>query len=385
MDFKLPHHLVMVQKTVRRFVDEELIPLEAECAEVDPLPEDIEKRLNEKVKKLGLWAMYVPKELGGAGLGLLAFVVMKEQVSRAIVGDIRDSRGFGGNPWPIMLAVNEEQKERYLLPLIRGEKGFFFALTEPNTGSDPASMLTTATRRGDDWVLNGSKIWITNVVRADFGAVFAITDKEKRARGGMTCFLVERDTPGFEVVRYVDTMGAARPAELVFRDCVLSPSQVVGEVGQGFYLAQRNLSITRTQQIPLCVGTAQRAFEMTIEYAKQRVTFGQPLSRRQAVQWMLVDSAIEINAARLMMYHLAWRIDQGEDPRLEVPTAKTFANEMGTRVLDRCIQIHGAAGISKDLPLERMYRDIRSLRITEGGTEVQRWVLARNLLRAAAS
>lgn len=384
MDFKLPRHLVMVQKTVRRFVDEELIPLEKEGVEYDPLPEEIENRLNEKVKTLGLWASLVPKSLGGAGLGVLGLVVIREQVSRAIVGDIRDSRGFGGNPWSIMFEVNEEQKERYLMPVVKGETQHFFALSEPSTGSDPASMLTTATKRGDNWVLNGSKIWITALQRSKFGVVFAMNDKEKRARGGITSFLVDMGTPGFEVVRHIDTMGAARPAELVFRDCVLPPSQVLGEVGQGFYLAQKALSVNRTQQIPLCLGQAQRALEMTIDYAKQRVTFGQPLSRRQAVQWMLVDSAIETQAVRLMMYQLAWRLDQGDDPRNEVPIAKTFANEMGTRVLDRCIQIHGAAGISKDLPLERMYRDIRSLRITEGGTEVQRWVLARNLLRMAS-
>lgn len=382
MDFTLPRYLQMVQKTVRRFVNEELIPYEGEeWAESEPLPEEVERRLRQKAKALGLYACAVPKELGGAGLGVLGWVVVREEVAKCVIGDIRHDRGFGGNPWPILYECNEEQKERYLLPVVRGDMQSFFAMTEPNTGNDPSSMLTNAVRDGDDWVINGTKMFIGQVERADFGVVFAITDRQKRIRGGMTAFIVEQGTPGFRVVRPIPTMGAAVPCELAFVNCRLPSRQVLGEVGMAFYAAQKNLSITRIMHAPMCFGVSQRALDMTIEYAKQRVTFGQPLAKRQAVQWMLVDSYAEIQACRLMTYQAAWKMDHGEDPRYEAPLIKTFGDELASRVLDKCIQIHGAAGVSKDLPLERMYRDVRSLRITEAGTEVQRWVIARNLLK----
>ncbi|MCL5959936.1 MAG: acyl-CoA dehydrogenase family protein [Chloroflexi bacterium] len=381
MDFALPRHHQLIQRTVRRFVNEELIPYEREkWAESEPLPAAEDKRLRDKVKALGLYACAVPKIYGGAGLGILGWVIVREEISKCAVGDIRNERGFGGNPWPILYECNDEQKKRYLLPIVRGEKLSFFGMTEPNAGNDASSILTTAVRDGDDWVINGTKMFIGGVQRTDFGIIFAMTDKQKGIRGGLTAFVVERDTPGFQVVREIPTMGAAVPSELSLVNCRVPSSQVIGEVGQAFISAQKNLSITRIMHAPMCLGASQRGLDMTIEYAKQRVTFGQPIAKRQAVQWMLADSYAEIQACRLMAYQAAWKIDQGEDPRYEAPLIKTFGDELASRVLDKCIQIHGAAGVSRDLPLERLYRDARSLRITEAGSEVQRWVIARNLL-----
>lgn len=380
MDFELPEEMKLLQSTVRRFVDSELIPLEKEVDDPEQIPPDVRAHLEAKVKEIGFWAAAVPAELGGGGIGVLGHVLLREQVCRSILGDARDDRGFGGSPWPILYFCNPEQRRRFLDPVIRGEKRHFFAMTEPGAGNDANAIATTAVLDGNEWVLNGTKTFITGVDLGDFGVVFAKIDPSRRAREGLSAFLVEKDRPGFMITRRMRTLGAAVVFELRLENCRVPKENLLGEVGEAMSMATKNLTITRLMQAPISLGLAQRAFDMMVEYAKSRSTFGKFLIDRGAVQAMLVDSAAELRTARLMTYTVAWRLDHGEDARHDATIAKIYAAEAGWRILDRAIQIHGGAGLTRDLPLERMYRDQRGFRITEGSTEVMRWVLARELL-----
>jgi acyl-CoA dehydrogenase len=381
MDFELPEEIKMVRETVRRFVDKELMPLEKSLPDLMDIPPDVRTQLEAKVKEMGFWAAAVPTEFGGGGIGALGNMVMREQVSRCLLSDTRDDRGFGGSPWPILYNANPDQREKYLDPIIKGAKRHFFAMTEPGAGNDANGLATTAVLDGDEWVINGSKIFISHVDLADFGVVLAKTDPSKRARGGLSAFIVDKGTPGFNIVRTLYTMGAARVFELHFDNCRIPKENLLGEIGKGFDIAGKNLTKTRLKQAASSLGLAQRALDMCIDYAQQRETFGKKLIDRGAVQMMLVESAAELRACRLMAYATSWRLDQGEDPVLEVSATKVYAGEIGSRILDRAIQMHGGSGFTRDLPFERMYRDQRGYRITEGGTEVQRWVIARGLIK----
>lgn len=382
MEFTIPEELKMLQATVRRFVEEEFIPLEKLLPPFsNQLPDGHKERLRAKLQQIGIWALNAPVEYGGGGISTLGMCLVNEELNHSTIGSVGVAI-YGGDPPVIVYEGNDAQKEKYLIPIIRGEMEACFAQTEPNAGSDPASMETSAVKDGDNWILNGSKIFISHAEQSDYALVFAVTDKQKRNRGGITCFIVETKTPGFKVTRLIDTMGGFRPAEIVLQDCVVPDENRLGPVGRGFQLAQSWLAAGRLiQHPPACVGASDRSLKMAINYSKQRVTFGQPLSERQAVQWMLADSAVEIHAARMMTYQGAWKADQGEDIRVEAAICKLYATEMACRVIDRAIQIHGGVGYSRELPLERFYRDFRRSRITEGASEVQRFIIARDLLR----
>ena len=382
MDFNLPEELQVLKQTVRRFVDSELIPLEREYRHdgEGPMPEHLLKPLQEKAKSLGLWLLDVPAEYGGAGLGLLARCVIHEEVWRSAVLPFRGQELFGPEVRPVLFHCNAEQKERFLMPVLRGEMRVCFAQTEPDAGSDPASMQTRALRDGDDFVINGTKRFITGAGRADYAQVMAVTDPEKRARGGVTCFLVDLKSPGVLLERQWPTMMGDAPWQIVFDNVRVPAANVIGAVGGGFSLAQQWIQEGRIKghgARPL--GIAERALEMMIDYSRHRVTFGRPLAERQAVQFMIADSATELHAARLMVYECAWRHDRGEDVRNLSYMVKITCTEMASRVVDRSIQVHGGVGLTKDLPLEWWYRQIRSTRITEGATEVLRWRLAQNI------
>ncbi len=379
MDFTLPEELEDLRGVMRGFVTRELVPLEplVQREWEWEIPADVQHRLDVTARQLGLASLSVPPELGGAGLGFLGLVVVKEELGRTIVPWI-----IPGEPSVSLYACTEEQRERYLQPIIRGEKVMAFAQTEPEAGSDPAGMKTVAVRDGDEWVINGQKRFITAAHRADFLQVVAVTDKEKRQHGGITCFLVDTDTPGFEVVRRDRIMGREAPCELRFDDCRVPANSVLGEVGGGFALAQKWLAAhDRLDQGPYAVGRAERALELATEYAKNRVTFGEPLANRQAIQTMLADSYLEIHQCRLMVYHAASKADRHEDIRVAASMIRLFATEMQSRVVDRAIQIHGGVGLSEDLPLAALYQYIRSLRITGGASEIQRYIIARHVLR----
>ena len=384
MDFSLPEELILLQQTVRKFVQGELIPIEMQSLDGTDLKPEIRARLEEKTKKMGLWMLDVPQEHGGAGLDFLAQVIVWEEMSKTVVLPSRGQGILGPEVRPILFQCTEKQKEKYLYPVLRNEKRMCFAQTEPDAGSDPGSMKTRAVRQGDVYVLDGVKRFISNADKCQFAQVLAVTDPAKGAHGGISCFLVDLDTPGCRITAKYKTMMGEEPCEIVFEDCKVPAENLVGKEGEGFKLGQRWLGIGRIKHGARALGVADRCIEMAAKYAKQRVTFGKPLAERQAIQWMLADSYMELHAARLMTYHAAWKYDQGEDIRNEAYMVKLYADEMAYRVVDKAIQIHGAIGLTCDLPLERWFRDQRSRLITEGASEIMRMMIARHVFRQYA-
>jgi acyl-CoA dehydrogenase len=280
----------------------------------------------------------------------------------------------------LMATVNDEQRKLYLEPYARGEKVSAIGISEPGAGGDPAGMKTHAEREGDQWVINGRKIWVSRVAEADFTILMAVTDKAKGVRGGMSAFLIDKDTPGFNVVRRIPMIGGLYTYEIVLEDCRVPASKLLGKEGHGFAPMQLRLSTRRIQIASWCVGLSQRALDMICEYAPQRSTFGAPLSERQAIQWWVADAATRIHACRLMTYDAAWKIDQGREARTEASMIKVFGTEMATDIIDQAMQTYGAMGMTKELPLQLMASTVRAMRIYEGPSEVHRWVIARNLL-----
>jgi len=383
MDFQLPEELAILKQTVRRFVDKEMIPLEGKSLEGGKIKPEIKAALDAKAQALGLWLIDVPQEFGGQGLGLLARSVVWEELGRTVALPTRGVSITGPDVRPILYALSDDMKEKYLYPVIRGEKRCCFAQTEPDAGSDPGSMRTTAVRDGDSYLINGVKRFITGADEADFAQVMAATDREKGSRGGISCFLVDMDTPGIRLTTQYRTFTEEAPWEIVFEDVVVPANHLVGEEGGGFRLAQQWLGVGRVKQAARALGVTERCLEMGAAYAKQRITFGQPLADRQAIQWMLADAAIAVHGARLMVYQAASRMDEGGDARLEAYMTKLYCTEMAWRAADDCLQIHGGIGLTTDLPVERIWRDQRSHMITEGTPEIMRMVIARTALRAA--
>lgn len=390
MDFSLPEELVMLKKMVRKFTENEIMPLENTVIEREAargmgdmlaIPPEEEKRILAKAKELGLWGIDVPEEYGGSDLGMLAKNVVEEEMNRSIVWIMLPPDSPNLNF--LLSCCKKEQYEDYLLPYARGEKLSALALTEANAGSDAAGIQLRAERRGDKWVLNGTKMWISYGPKADFFIVIAVTDKEKRQRGGFTAFLVDRDTPGFKIMRNVPVIGDMLVYELVLEDVTLDDSKVLGEVGQAFVPLQNRLGVRRVELAAKCCGLADRLIELMITQANVRSTFGQPLAERQFVQGWIADSTAELHATRLMVYHASWKFDNGEkDLRVEGAMTKVFGTEMLTRVADRAIQAHGALGLSKEMIIEYVARMVRIWRILEGPSEIHRWLTARQIIRS---
>ncbi len=381
MDFTLPEEVEMVRRMVRDFVKDRLQPLADQVEEEDKIPDDV----LQEMKELGFFGLPFPEEYGGVGVGELGYVVALEALGGAnsAYGNLIGAH-TGIATMSIYLGGTEEQKRKYLPELCSGEKIAAFALTEPNAGSDAAAIETTAVRKGDKYILNGNKIWITNGDIADVVIVYAVTDKSLGARGGVTAFIVEKGFPGFSVGKIDEKMGlrGSHTAELIFEDCEVPAENVLGEVGMGFLIAMKALDVGRIGLAGGAVGGAQWLLEQCIEWANQRVQFGKPIAHQQAIQWMLADMATEIHAARLMTYHAAWKLDQGQRVSREAAMVKLFASEMANRVADMAVQIHGGIGYMKEHFIERAYRDTRILRIYEGTSEIQRLVIARDLLKA---
>jgi len=381
MDFNLPEELQMLKDTVRKFVDKELIPIEMHTIENMELKPDIRERLEKKTKEMGLWMFDVPEEYGGGGLGSLAQVLVWEELARTAALPSRGQGIFGPEIRPILYALNPEQKNRFMDPIMRGEKKLCFMQTEPDAGSDPASMKTRAVRQGDHYVVNGTKRFITGAAEADFGQLMAVTDPAKAAHGGISCFMVDMKSPGLTLVTKFKTIMGEEPWQIAFDDMKVPVENLVGKEGEGFKLAQKWLGIGRLKHGARALGVAERCIEMGASYSKQRVTFGKPLSERQGITFKLADSYVELHAARLMVYQAAWKNDQKQDIRNEAYMAKLFADEMSFRVVDRVLQIHGGIGLTLDLPLAKWFVDQRSRMITEGASEVMRMVIAREVLK----
>ena len=383
MDLELSEEQRLITETVRKFVRDEIVPLEADldpdASELDPADHD---RLVAKVKAMGFYGLDIPPEYGGPEIDIVTRTLMAIEMSQHRAGLYTPCYGvFGGAGLAQLFEANDDQKERYLYPTLRGEKHGFFGLTEPSGGSDPARAIqTTAVKDGDDWVINGAKIFISGADRADYGIVFARTDAS-RGRAGITCFIVDTDAPGFHVRRIVHTLRSTSYAtELQFEDLRVPAANVLGEVNGGFAIANDRLSRQRIPYSAACISVAVKAQEMSIAYAKQRETFGDVLASRQAIQWMIVDNEIDIRTSRWLTLAAADKANRNEPFRTEAAMAKLVSTEAGGRVVDRAMQIHGGYGMTKDLPLERCYREIRIRRIGEGPSEVQRIIMARDLI-----
>ena len=381
MDHQLPEELRLLQETVHRFVDRELIPIERQSMEGPKLRPEVHADLTEKGKAVGLWLYDVPEEYGGQGLGLLARTVVWAELARTVALPSRNANIFGPNVSPILYYLNDEQKERYLHPVLRGELRHCFAQTEPDAGGDPGAMRTTAAREGDHYVINGVKRFITGAGEADFAQVFAATDREKGSRGGISAFLVDMKTPGVKLLRQQETMMHDRPWEIAFQDVRVPVENLIGSEGEGFGFAQNWISAGRIRHGARGIGVIERCLELGASYARQRETFGERLSERQAVQWMLVDSYADLHMLRLMVRNAAARHDAGEDIRYDAYLVKYFGDTKSFEASDKCMQIHGGLGLTTDLPIERMWRDQRSFVITEGPTEILKMALARHVLR----
>ena len=368
---------------VRRFVREEIVPLEdkldPDASELDPADQS---RLVAKVKAMGLYGLDIPIEFGGPGIDMTTRVLLAIEMGQHRAGIYAPCYGvFGSAGLAQLYEATEEQKEKYLRPMLRGEKKGFFGLTEPSGGSDPARAIRTrAVKSNDGWVINGGKVFISGADKADFGLVFARTDPEK-GRGGVTCFIIETSNPGFHVRRIVHTLRSSHYAtELQFEDMRVPDSAILGELNKGFAIANERLSRQRIPYAAQCIAPAVKAHELALDYAKQRETFGARLASRQAIQWMLVDNEIDIRQATWMTLAAAAKADNGEPFRMEAGLAKLVASEAAGRVVDRSMQIFGGYGMTKDFPFERWYRELRIRRVGEGPNEVQRHVVARDLI-----
>jgi len=391
--YRLPPEIEEYRELARRIVHDELLPLEQEylahpghaygVKETINLravfKDGVVNRLIKLSRDTGLWYLMVPEKFGGSGLSMLAQIVILEQFMYTPV------------PFPfanvpnILYECKGAQIERFLTPVIEGTKTTCFAQTEANAGSDPGGMMQTrAVKDGNHWVLNGTKMWISMAAESDVMMVQAVTDFEKRQRGGITMFLVDRHNPGVHIEEPgLRTWLGPKPSQYIirFEDCRVPEEDVLGEVGKGFTFGQKWLTIhDRLLRGPYCLGKMQRSLDMSVAWAKQRVTFGKPISERQAIQWRLVDMYIDIQALRAMTYENAARADAGEDVRTEAALIKLCSTEWGTRCLDHAIQIHGAMGESLDLPLTLFYRYLRHAQIGGGTSEIQRMLIARKLL-----
>ena len=376
MDFSLPEEVRMIQKSVREFTERELFPLEREFCLDGRLPFPKRLELERKGRDLGFWALDVPTEYGGAGLGQLAMCVIHEELYRSPL-----MFEFGGYVEPALYLCNDKQKEKYFHPIIRGEKKSCYAFTEPGTGSDLARVQTRAVKKGDRWVINGSKTFISHVERADFIMLFASTGPGKGSKG-LTCFLVDKNAPGLNISNPIPTMGDDwDPYTLFFDDVEVPDENVLGEVNGGFVVADEQLTHGRLKIAAFNVGIAKRCLEMAVRYSKERVTFGQALATRQAIQWMLADSEGELMAARLLVYQAAWMADSKQAIRNEAFVAKLYATEMAQRVSDRALQIYGGMGYTREVPIQSFYRQVRVWRIGHGTSEIHRMMIARNMLR----
>jgi acyl-CoA dehydrogenase len=372
--------LAELRTEVRRFVEDRLDPIAQQIDETGAVPEVAWTLMRQQ----GWLGMLLPEEAGGGGVDLLTYALVMEEVARShrCFTLLLDATS-GLTPMGILRHGTEAQKARWLKGLADGTLRAAFGLTEPEAGSDAGAIRTRAERVPDGWRINGRKHWISGGHAADVVMVMAVTDPEKRARGGIGAFLVERGTPGFEVTRVDTTIGseAIKLGELTFTDCFVPDEALLGGPGNGFAIAMGSLAGGRLGVSAACVGAADRLNAMAIEHAKNRSTFGQKLADRQAIQWMLADSATEIEVARAYLYETLRHVSAGGDAGSATSICKLFCSEMVGRVADRSVQVHGGMGLVRGFPVERFYRDIRHYRIGEGASEIQRMLIARDLLR----
>ena len=385
MDLSLTEEQQLIVNMIRRFVREEVAPLEDSLdPDEDTLPPELFGRLVKKTKEMGLYGLGIPPEYGGPDIDIMTRTLIAIEYSQHRAGLYAPCYGaFGGVGLAQLYEATEAQKEKYLYPTLRGEKKTFFGLSEPSGGSDPARAIQTrAERDGNEWVINGSKLWISGADRADYGLLFARSNP-KQGRAGITCFIVETHWLGFNVRRIVHTLRQALHAtEIQIENLRVPHENILGVEGGGFAIANDRLSRQRIPYAAACLGPAFNSHELAVDYAQIRETFGAPLASRQGIQWMLVENEIDLRTARWLVLDAAAKADRGDEFRTEAAICKLVASEAASRVIDRSMQIHGGLGVAKDLPFERWYREIRIRRIGEGPSEVQKHIIARDILGA---
>lgn len=379
MDFLLNEEEKMMQEMARNFAQKEVAPVASKLDETGEFPIELVKKMGD----LGLMGVNIPEEYGGASLSYVCYAIAIEEIARfcgntSVIMSVNNSLVCA----PLLKYGTEEQKKQFLIPLSSGKKLGCFGLTEPNAGSDAGGIQTTAAKDGDYYILNGSKIFITNATHADIALIFASTDKSLKHRG-ITCFIVEKGTPGFSVGKVEHKLGinASGTAELVLQDVRVPASNRLGNEGDGFKIAMYTLDCGRIGIAAQAVGIARGAFEEAVRFSKDRTQFGRPISEFQAIQWMLADMATEIDAARLLTRRAAFLKDVGMPFTKESSMAKVYASEVAMRATTKAIQIHGGYGYSKEYPVERYFRDAKITEIYEGTSEIQRLVIASQILR----
>ncbi len=382
MDFALSHEQEMIVATVRDFVETEIYPHETQVERTGEVPPELAADIRRKVIEMGFYACNFPEAVGGAGLAHLDFALVERELGRGAMALTH----FFGRPQNILMACEGDQRERYLLPAVRGEKMDALAMTEPEAGSDVRGMKCAAVRKGGDWVVNGTKHFISGADHADFFIVFVATGVDETAHGPkkrITAFLVDRGTPGFTVrdgYRSVSHRGY-KNCILEFSDCRLPDAQVLGAVDGGSAVMNEWLYATRITVAAMAVGRARRCFDLALNHAAERRQFGQPIGRFQGVSFQIADMITEIDAADWLTLSAAWRLDQSLPANREIASAKLYATEMLARVTDASLQIFGGMGLMDDFPIERFWRDVRVERIWDGTSEIQRHIIGRELLR----
>ncbi len=382
MHFGLTEEQEMIVSTVRRFVEEEIYPHEDAVDRSGEVPAEIAEQIKQKTMDLGFYACNFPEEVGGAGLSHLEFALVERELGRGSMA----LNHFFGRPQNILMACEGEQRERYLLPAVRGERMDALAMTEPDAGSDVRGMKCFAKRDGGDWVVNGTKHFISGADHADFIIVFIATGEDDTPKGPkkrITAFLVDRGTPGFEIALGYESVSHRGYKNMILRfdECRLPDAQVLGEVDGGFAVMNEWLYATRITVATMAVGRARRVFDYALNYAAERKQFGQQIGKFQGVSFKLADMITEIDAADWLTLSSAWRLDQGLPANREIASAKVYASEMLARVTDEAIAVYGGMGLMNDLPLERFWRDARVERIWDGTSEIQRHIISRELLR----
>lgn len=378
MDFSIPEDLQLLRTAVRDYVRDRLLPIAMQIEHEERVPESV----LDEMKELGFFGIPFPEEYGGLGAGELGYCLAMEELGGA---NAAISNIVGGHCSLSAMAIyrdgSDELKSRYLPDMCSGAKLGAFGLTEPNAGSDAAHIQVAARREGNEYILSGTKMWVTNGPVADLIATFAVTGKESGARG-ITAFVVNTDQSGVEVGNVDEKMGlhGSLTSEIVFKDARVPAQDVIGDEGHGFRTAMKTLDSARIALGASCVGQAQAMLDRAVQWSKQRHQFGKPLAANQAIQWMLADSEVDIHAGRMMVYNAAWKIDSGQRASHEAAIVKLYCAEMANRVADRCVQVHGGMGYMRELDIERFYRDARILRIYEGTSEVQRMIIASDLL-----
>ena len=382
MNFGLNDEQNIIVDTIRNFLEKEIYPHEKLVDETGEVPKELGSDIARKCREIGFFASNMPEEVGGGGLSHLEFTLLERELGRGS----NALTVFFGRPSGILMACNEEQKEKYLFPAVKGEKFDALAMTEPGAGSDVRGMECSAVKKGGDWIVNGTKHFISHANIADFVIVFIATGEEQTATGKkrkITCFLVDRGTPGFEIANGYKSVShrGYQNCILRFNDCRLPSSQILGELHKGFDIANEWLYSTRLTVAATSVGRARRAFELTLPHAVDRHQFGQPIGKFQGVSFQLADMITDIDAADYLTLSAAWRLDNDLLSNREIASAKLFSTEMLARVTDTCIQVHGGMGLMDDLPFERFWRDARVERIWDGTSEIQRHIISRELLR----